>query len=285
MPVIPDNDRLNLLLRLRRYADAERAARDAIGRAPDWAGGYTHLARALLGQMKKGAIDAAREGVRRAPRDAWAVGTLADVLNCFGRSREALTGAQEALRLDSRYPYAYCVLASVLFTLNRFADARATATEGLRVEPLSESLFRWKGWAEHKLGQPVEALRTAEEGLKHHPNSHHLLDLLGCIRWRQAERHSGTRRLQLHRTADTALRESVRLDPTQSTYRHNLRGNAVSCRKELLKTAVPVLMLSPFASAFVFALSGNPSLEVMDGARPLSQLWRFWSRSSCRWCW
>ena len=46
-----DNDRLNLLLDLRRYADAEKAVRDAIGRDPQWAAAYTHLARALMASV------------------------------------------------------------------------------------------------------------------------------------------------------------------------------------------------------------------------------------------
>src|SRR5439155_22874626 len=121
-----------------------------------------------------------------------------------------------------------------LFNLNRFGDARAQAVQGLRFDPLSESLFRWKGWAEHKMGEQAEALRTAEEGLKHHPNSHLLLNLIGCIKWTDAEKTWGAKRLRRHRDADVFLHESIRLDPTQSAYRDNLRGNAVSCRKHVV---------------------------------------------------
>src|SRR5262245_40778177 len=101
--MISPNEQLNLLLDLRRYPAAERAAPAAIGRDPTWAAAYTHLARALMGQNKKEAIDAAREGARKAPHDAWAVGTLACALNWFGQSKEALEPAQEAIRLDPRY--------------------------------------------------------------------------------------------------------------------------------------------------------------------------------------
>lgn len=233
-----DNERLNLLLDLRRNADAEKLARDAIGRDPQWAAAYTHLARALMGQNKKEAIDAAREGARKAPHDAWAVGTLACALNWFGQAKEALQPAEEAIRLDPRYAWAYAMLSNVLYNLNRFKDARAKAVEGLRHDPLNESLFRWKGWAEHKLGEQAEALRTAEEALKHHPNSHLLLNLIGCIKWTAAEKTWGVKRLRGHRDADAMLRESIRLDPTQPAYRDNLRGNAVSCRVHLVGNAV-----------------------------------------------
>src|SRR5262249_17375425 len=148
------------------YAEAETFAREAIGRDPQWAPGYTHLARALMAQNRKEAVDAAREGARKAPHDVWAVATLACTLNWFGHPQDALEVAGEALRLDPRYAWTYTVLAHTLYNLDRFGEAREKAIEGLRYEPHSESLFRWKGWSEHKAGDQVSALRTAEEGLK-----------------------------------------------------------------------------------------------------------------------
>src|SRR5688572_25271694 len=120
-----DNERLNLLLDLRRYADAEKLAREAIGRDPQWASAYTHLARALMAQNKPGATRAAREGVRKAPHDPWAYAVLAYVLNWSGRVKEATRAAEEAIRLAPRYAWAYAVLANILFNRNRFGTARA----------------------------------------------------------------------------------------------------------------------------------------------------------------
>lgn len=256
--MITDNDRLNLLLDLRRYADAEKLAREAIGRDPQWASAYAHLARALMGQNKPEAIEAAREGARKAPHDAWAIGTLACALNWFGKTQEALESAEEALRLDPRYAWSYAMLANILYNLGRFGDARMRAVQGLAFDPTSESLFRWKGWAEHKMGEQAEALRTAEEALKHHPNSHLLLNLIGCIKWTEADKTWGLKRLRLHREADAMLRESIRIDPTQAVYRDNLRANAVSCRKHVVGNAatavavavavVPVLLILGLSS-------------------------------------
>jgi tetratricopeptide (TPR) repeat protein len=230
-----DNERLNLLLDLRRYADAEKAARDAIGRNPQWAAGYTHLARALMGLNRKDdAIEAAREGARKAPLDAWAVGTYACALNWFGQTKEALEPIEEALRLDPRYVWAFAMISNILFNLNRFKEAREKAMEGLRLEPNNESLIRWKGWAEHKLGEAAEARRTANDGLKHYPNSHLLFNLLGCIRWTEAEKLWGLKRLRAHREADTLIRDAIRLDPVQVAYRDNLNGNATSCREHVV---------------------------------------------------
>src|SRR5262245_36047856 len=228
--MISDNERLNLLLDLRRYADAEKAAREVIAKNPDWGAGYTHLARALIGLNKPNeAIDAAREGVRKAPHDAWAFGTLACALNWFGQCKEALEPSEQAIKLDPRYVWAYAMTANILYTLNRFDAAREKTLEGLRLDPTHESLYRWKGWAEHKRGLHDEALATAQEGLKHHPNSHLLLNLIGCIKWTQAEKLWHGPRLRMHREADVMLRESVRLDPTQPAYRATLAATPVRC--------------------------------------------------------
>lgn len=260
-----DNDRINLLLDLRRYADAEKAARDAIGRDPQWAAAYSHLARALMGQNKPEAIDAAREGARKAPHDAWAVGTLACALNWFNKSKEALEPAEEALRLDPRYAWLYAMLSSILYNLGRYRNARDTAVRGLQFDPLSEGLFRWKGWAEHKLGDQADALRTAEEGLKHHPNSHLLLNLIGCIKWTSAEKTWGMKRLRGHRDADVVLRDSIRLDPTQQAYRDNVRGNAVSCRKHIVGNGLSILAIASIIGPLL-ALLFVPG--TINGQRP-----------------
>jgi tetratricopeptide (TPR) repeat protein len=147
------------------------------------------------------------------------------------------------MRLDPRYPWAYAMLANILFNLNRFKESLARSVEGLRFDPLHESLFRWKGWAEHKLSEHDDALATANEGLKHHPNSHLLMNLIGCIKWTLAQKKWGLKRLRLHREADVALRDSMRLDPGQPAYRDNLRGNAVSCRQHVAFVCLPVLMI------------------------------------------
>ena len=244
-----DSDRLNLLFDLRRYKDAETLARELIAKNPDWGAGYTHLARALINfNQKDEAIAAAREGVRKEPRDAWAVGILACALNWFGDSKAALAPAEEAVRLDHRYSWAHAMLANILFNLERFEDARTQALTGLRHDPLCESLLRWKGWAEYKLGRYDEALATAADAITHYPNSHLLTNLIGSVKWSLAEKTWGPRRVRLHCEADAAIREAVRLDPTQPAYRDNLRGNAVSCRNHvggLLPALYVLLVVSP----------------------------------------
>lgn len=237
-----DTERLNLLIGLRRYADAEKAAREAIARNPNWGPGYTHLARALINLNRADeAIEAAREGIRKTPKDAWAVGTLACALNWFNRTKEALGAAEEAVRLDPTYAWSYAMLANIYFNLNRFTDARRAAADGMKYDPESESLFRWKGWAEHSLNRYRDCLATAEAGVMTHPNSHLLLNLLGRVKWSLAERKWVRGRMALHREADTALAEAVRLNPAEQSYRSSWRDNATSARGYILRIVLPLL--------------------------------------------
>lgn len=241
MLTVTDTERLNLLIGLRRFADAEKAAREAIGRDANWGPGYTHLARTLM-YLQRGeeAIEAAREGVRKSPQDAWALGTLACALNWFNRTKESLEPAEQAVKIDPTYAWAYAMLANILFNLNRIKKARQAAIDGLKYEPDSESLIRWKGWSEHSLKLYDEALATAEAAVAQHPNSHLLLNLLGSVKWSMAETKV-VRRLGLHREADRALADAVRLSPTDSAYRGNQRDNAVSARSFILQTILPLL--------------------------------------------
>jgi tetratricopeptide (TPR) repeat protein len=255
----PDAERLNLLIGLRRYAEAEAAAREAIGRDPHWAGGYTHLARALINRDRADeAIAAAREGVRLAPKDAWAAGTLACALNWFNRPREALDPARQAVRLDPTYAWAYAMLANVLYNLGRFEEARQAAADGLARDPTGESLYRWRGWAEHALGRYDEARETAAAGVRLHPHSHLLLNLLGRAEWSRAEACWGGRRLARHRAADAALTAAARLDPTQPAYRANRRDNAAAARRHVARTALAAAAALNLVPAAVFAAVAQP---------------------------
>lgn len=239
-----DNERLNLLIGLHRNVEAEKAAREIIGRNPDWAPAYTQLARALINLNREDeAIEAAREGVRKAPRDAWAMAILACALNWFNRPKEALPSAREAVRLDPTYAWGHVMLASVLYNMNRFEEALQATVEGLKHDPDSASLIRWRGWAEHGLKEYSAALATAEAGVATHPNSAVLQNLLGVVKWALAEEARFRRRIQLHREADVALAEAVRLNPSQAAFRRNLRDNAVSCRRYALRFLVPITAL------------------------------------------
>lgn len=267
-----DAERVDLLIDLRRYADAARAARDMIARAPDASAGYVSLARALHAQNDPDAIGAAQEGVRKAPRDAWPLALLACVLDHFGRHADALAPAEEAVRLNPRYAWGWSMLSRVLNNLGRYAESLAKAHEGLRLDPLSADLICRRGWAEYHSGNRAEAARTADEGLTHHPNSPALLNLLGYAKRGLAEATWGRARVRLHREADAHAREAVRLEPGQAVYRDNLRANALSCRLHLCATLVPLLYLvlcfvpvCALAAVFVYPVDSSKAVMLWIG--------------------
>src|SRR5436305_94765 len=104
----PDLDRLNLLLTLRRNAEGEKAAQEAIAADPEWGAGYSFLALFLLNLDLPGkAQRPARDGVGKAPHDPWAHVALASVLGRLKRFDEAQVCLKEALRLDPGYGYAH----------------------------------------------------------------------------------------------------------------------------------------------------------------------------------
>jgi hypothetical protein len=249
-------DRLDLLIDLRKYPEAEKEAREAIGRNPEWGPGYTQLARVLITQGRyRESLEPAREGVRKSPKDAWAASILALACIHCNRMKEAVERAERAVENDPTYAWSYAVLANVYYNLGWYKRARQTAIAGLKLDSESESLFRWKAWAEYGLKRLWDARETAEAGLKKHPNGHQLLDVLGCVKWLTAEGKMLRRRLALHREADAILANAMRLSPIEPAYAANRRDNARSARAYVLQIVLPAIGFAfGLVPSYVFAV-------------------------------
>lgn len=254
--VSAENERLNLLLTLGRFAEAEKYARECIGKTPEWGTAFTQLGRALAGQGRHPeAVEAAREGVRKAPRDAWAIAILGYTLKHAGKLADAAEALYDAARTDPTYTWTYCMLAEVELDRGRPRDAYQATLNGVRYDPTAENLLRWKAWCEYQLDKLTEAVATAEAGLAKHPNSPLLRNVLGCVRWHQAEQTYWPRRkVRLHRQAHAYLTEAVRLNPSEDVYRNNLTRNTRVCRKYLADRLLVLLVGVPLL-AFVAAVA------------------------------
>jgi tetratricopeptide (TPR) repeat protein len=261
----PDLDRLNLLLSLRRYAEGEKAAREAIAANPEWASAYGYLAIFLYRQGRHlPAVRAARDCVGKDPHNPWGHAVRATALNRLGRNEDALAATDEAIRLDPTYAYAYQVRCYVLCAELRFGEARMAAIDGLKHQPTDEELLHWKGWAEYRTGRYDATIRTAEEGLRLHPDSASLRNVLGCTLMELAGSGWTVRRLRNYRRAEAALREAVRLDPSDPAYQDNRRKNALRCRRFILKLLLPALMVASgllVVTAIVFAFKSGKGLS------------------------
>jgi tetratricopeptide (TPR) repeat protein len=245
-----DLERLNLLLSLRRYAEGEKAAREAIAAEPEWAAGYIYLALFLLNQRRAWeAVEAAQVGVGKDPHDPWGHAVFALANLRVGASRTAWNAARTAIALNPTSPLGRAVEAEIMCDWGHFGDAIATAAEGLRHSPQDEHLLHWKGWAEHRLDRFGEALATADEGLRHHPRSDGLLNVRGISLQTMAE-HSWLpwRRLRLHQAADAAYREALRLAPVEKAYQQNRRFNILTARLFVLWRLLPPVTLASVAA-------------------------------------
>lgn len=252
--MFPDLDRLNLLLSLSRYAEGEKAAREAIGENPEWGAGYGFLALFLSNQGHHlPAVRAARDCVAKEPHDPWAHAVRATVLRRLGRNDEALAAADEAIRIDHTYAYAYHVRCDVLCAEQRYREARVTAIDGLQHHPTDEGLLQRKGWAEQMTGRLDAAIWTAEAALKLHPDSPSLRNVVGCARMDMADGGWLAARIHNYRQADAMFREAIRLRPGESAYQDNRRLNALRCRQFVVKAVLPGLML---VSALLVAAPG-----------------------------
>ena len=262
-----DNERLNHLLTLGRFTDAERVARECIGKVPEWGAAYTQLGRALAGLGRyKEAVEAAREGVRKSPRDAWALAILGYTLKHAGYLPDAAEALYDAARTDPTYTWTYCMLAEVELDRQRPKDAYQATLNGIRHDPNAENLLRWKAWCEYQLDQLTDAVETAEAGLAKHPTSPLLRNVLGCVRWHQAERTLRPwRKVWLHRTAHEYLLEAVRLNPSEDVYRNNLTRNAKVCRKYVASWVVGLGLAVPLL-ALAAVVGGVGSVRLVAGA-------------------
>ena len=250
-----ENERLNLLLTLGRFAEAEKYARECIGKTPDWGIAHTQLGRALAGLRRHPeAVEAAREGVRKATRDAWALAILGYTLKHAGRLPDAAEALTDAARADPTYTWTYCMLAEVELDRNRPKKAHQATLNGIRHDPNAENLLRWKAWCEYQLDKLTDAVATAESGLALHPNSPLLRNVLGCVRWHQGEQTFWPwRKVRRHRLADEYLTEAVRLNPSEDVYR-----NAKVCRKYVAERFLMAVLVVPLLALMAVVVAHGP---------------------------
>lgn len=256
VPMHDVNEKLNLLLALGRFAEAEKAAREAIAAAPEVGGHYTHLARALINLDRNAeAEDAARRGIRYAPEDAWAHDILAFVQGRMKKYHAALAECEEVARLDPFWIGGYRTHSWILNQNRRFKDVLRVTSEGLRLDPNDWQLLKERGWAYYELKRFDEAEAVARDGLRLHPDQVVFHNLLACLMMSKADKAWLWKAPQLYRAAEEHFLECLRRDPTETAYQGNRRLNAVRHRRRIapyiafpipLLFAVPTVLLMQF---------------------------------------
>lgn len=225
------SERMGILLKLRRYPEGEKVAREALAQWPDWGVAYTFLAQFVLFQKRgKEAIEAARTGIAKSPHDAWAHAILGLVYEHLGRPTEAVKAAREAIRLMPNYEYAYSILSYNLSSQERHAEAVEATSEGLRHCPDDEPLLRHRAFALYKLDRLDEARDVCLAGLKQHAQSGGLFNALALVHFREGQRLKGKAKFDKHLEADRLFLEAIRTDPNEKHYHGNSDMNIEESR-------------------------------------------------------
>ena len=252
-------EKIDLLLALGKFREAETMAAEAVGRDPQWAAGYGGLARAYagLGDLDK-ALEAARDGVRYAPNDARPHDILGFVYARRGEYPFALAANGEALRLDPQWAGVYAMRATIHNAMGKPASALAAADAGLRLDPGMWQLLKECAWALYNLDRLDDAMACATDALARDPLQPELHNLVGCLYLESGRRGDFPWAFRDFAAAEVAFREALRLNPTEPSYQANRRDNSLASARLATKPwIIAQLFLSIGYAAPVVVLSGN----------------------------
>jgi tetratricopeptide (TPR) repeat protein len=228
--------RIDLLLGLRRFREAEALARECLAAEPESAFWHAQLARALFDlKRNEDAVAAARRAAALEPDNPWALANLGWLLIEIDRAGEALDVLHDALRVDPRCAWGYELLAAANARLHREEQEMAAARRAVELAPEDEFALIQLGWAQFGQRRFREAVATAEAGLRLHPESAILHNLIGTSLAYQADSSLSPRCVRAFRRAHGHLREALRLDPGESLYAENLLCNALAWRRAVYR--------------------------------------------------
>ncbi|TMR04830.1 tetratricopeptide repeat protein [Actinomadura soli] len=196
--------RAQLLLQLRRPAEAEREARAVLAREPEHAGAHMIVALALSGQGNAAeALDAADRAVGLGPgawMGHWVRGV---VLSNAGRGHKALSAFKDALACDAEQPVVYERLARGHYAVREYRLAVQAAEAGLRLAPEDGELAKIMSLALVETGDPAGAREHAARAVRLAPESASAHRTHGAVALATGD----------HRAAAGSFREALRLAP------------------------------------------------------------------------
>ncbi len=259
------DERVLLLLRLGRPADAEAAARDLIARAPNSFTGYYYLACALAGRDRVAeALDASAAALARAPDSAVVHGHRSALLLTVDRVAEATEAAENALRLDPADPDNHRYLVNAHIFAGRSAAARAILADARRQFPADLGLLHQAAllaWIEKRTD---ELAALARDGLARAPDDARFHTLAGVAASLQARERfpDGPKRQRQFQEAERILAEAVRREPTDAVCRTMRKQNAADSRG----IAIGVCLMLWLVWALLLGLIGPLAARVPHAA-------------------
>jgi Flp pilus assembly protein TadD len=152
------------------FRQGERAAREAIGLAPDLADGHYALACALRQRnLLAPAASAMREALRLRPNCASYLGSLAEIRLNQQRWSEALTIAEQGLSAEPDHRVCASIRAMALSYLGRPEEAEGSLVESLGRDPSCGMTHANRGLALLRQGRSREALDVLREAVRLQP--------------------------------------------------------------------------------------------------------------------
>ncbi len=193
------------LKELGRYAEAEKAFREALGENPRDAFALNQLAGCLFHQTGRQteALTVIDDAISIEPTEAEHFVLRGFILCGLERPKEALAAARQALELDPYSTLAFTAEAQAYLQMERWADAEASARKALAIDAdnsLSANQLAQALRLQNKLAENASHLAGMLERDPEDPFTH------ANAGWAALQRGQ-------HREAETHFREALRLDP------------------------------------------------------------------------
>ena len=155
---------------LRRWADAEAAAREAIALRPRVPDLHVELGHVFSDQGRdEDALAAYTQALDIDPRDEWAMRSRVTALRALRRWADAEAAARDAIALRPRVPDLHVELGQVLSGLGRDEDALAAYTQALDINPQHQWAMRSRVTGLRDLRRWADAEAAARDLIQAHP--------------------------------------------------------------------------------------------------------------------
>jgi Flp pilus assembly protein TadD len=209
--------RAEVLIDLRRYAEAAEMAAQAVAADPENVSARCTLAYALLeaGNTEE-SLRAAEAAAAADPDYEWPHRLRALALVRSGRKVDALRAAEEAVRLAPYERTAHQVHAECLLEVRRYGDAKDAANRVREMAPASADGLLLLGLIAIRKRQAQKAYRYLSEAVRLEPDNAHAHNQLG-VAYEMLENGAAARE---------SFEAAARLDPAYARPRRNLVRSA-----------------------------------------------------------
>lgn len=226
-------ERVRILVRQSRHAEAEREIRRYLASHPEDGRAHSLLALCLIHDRNRlpEANSEAGRGVHFAPDDFYTHYVLALVLFRRNLLSQALQAADEAVALEPCSALIHGIRGEILNSLGRHSDALVASDAGLGHDPEDQTCSAVRSIALERLGKVADARAEAEHSIRRNPDSSEAHAARG---W--ALLNSGQ-----HRAACESFREALRLEPANEFARQGMI-RAINCGNPLFRLFFHVMM-------------------------------------------